>query len=156
MDDPSQSQQHSDDHPGSASRPESGSGSKSSTWTLSSSIGNSPQNVTNLPNPQTESSTRKRKESMEDHTETKKVTEKIYYKYWIEEEKSYGSKEGLDKKVDELHARFLKNMDKNVEVQDQYSEGLSEEDDVDGADNVDILCFLCSCLDDVKCIQPIL
>nr|GEW04092.1 hypothetical protein [Tanacetum cinerariifolium] len=85
----------------------------------------------------------------------------ILYKYWIEEEEGYGSKEELDKKVDELHARFLKNMDKNVEGpsdgvdieilrvshwiwgveiesdQDQDSEGLSDEDDVDGADHVD-------------------
>ena len=40
---------------------------------------------------------------------------RVFYKYWIEEEKKYGSQEELDKKVDELHARFLKNMDKNVE-----------------------------------------
>ncbi|GJV84875.1 hypothetical protein Tco_1524773 [Tanacetum coccineum] len=100
MDDPSQSQQHSDDHPSSASRPESGSGSKSSTWTSCLSVGNSPQNVTNLPNPQTESSSRKKKKRSS--RSNNDYTKQIYYKYWIEEEKSYGSKEDLDKKVDEL------------------------------------------------------
>ncbi|GJX51319.1 hypothetical protein Tco_0278164 [Tanacetum coccineum] len=86
-------------------------------------------------------------------------TKQIYYKYWIEEGGSYGSKEEFDKKVDELNARFLKNMDKNVEGpsdgvdieilrvshwiwgeeiesdQDQYSECLSDDDDVDGDDD---------------------
>ncbi|KAI3787397.1 hypothetical protein L1987_41843 [Smallanthus sonchifolius] len=38
-----------------------------------------------------------------------------FYKFWIEEERDYANKKELDEKVNELHARFLKNMDKNVE-----------------------------------------
>ncbi|GJX51318.1 hypothetical protein Tco_0278163 [Tanacetum coccineum] len=166
MDDPSQLQQHSDDHPGSASHPESGSGSKSSTWTSSSSVGNSPQNVTEVKSDEIgllmdlyalHSKTGRYKSSSGSNDD---YTKQIYYKYWIEEGGSYGSKEEFDKKVDELHARFLKNMDKNVEGpsdgvdieilrvshwiwgeeiesdQDQHSKCLSDDDDVDGDDHV--------------------
>ncbi|KAI3693956.1 hypothetical protein L1987_76912 [Smallanthus sonchifolius] len=38
-----------------------------------------------------------------------------FYKFWIEEEHDYANKKELDEKMNELHARFLKNMDKNVE-----------------------------------------
>lgn len=41
--------------------------------------------------------------------------ERDFYKFWIEEEGEYGNKEELDNKINELHARFLKNMDKNVD-----------------------------------------
>ncbi|GJZ02336.1 hypothetical protein Tco_0520297 [Tanacetum coccineum] len=58
---------------------------------------------------------------MEDHTATNSANregsndddkKQIFYKYWIKEEESYGN-------------------------QDQDSEGLSDEDDVYGADHVD-------------------
>ncbi|KAI3693957.1 hypothetical protein L1987_76913 [Smallanthus sonchifolius] len=41
--------------------------------------------------------------------------ERDFYKFWIEEERDYANKQELDEKMNELHARFLKNMDKNVD-----------------------------------------
>ncbi|KAD5317024.1 hypothetical protein R6Q59_032291 [Mikania micrantha] len=38
-----------------------------------------------------------------------------FYRFWIEEEGDYATKHELDEKINELHARFLKNMDKDVE-----------------------------------------
>ncbi|KAK1408835.1 hypothetical protein QVD17_40921 [Tagetes erecta] len=38
-----------------------------------------------------------------------------FYKYWIEEIGDYKSKKEVDDKIEELHARFLKNMDESVE-----------------------------------------
>ncbi|GJX92841.1 hypothetical protein Tco_0347427 [Tanacetum coccineum] len=166
MDDPSQLQQHSDDHPGSASHPESGSGffffSKSSTWTSSSSVGNSPQNVTYLPNPQTESSTRKRKESMEDHTATNSANREVKSDEigLLMDLYALHSKTGRYKSSSGQTGQFSSVFKWNVEGpsdgvdieilrvshwiwgeeiesdQDQHSKCLSDDDDVDGDDHV--------------------